>query len=85
MIVCGIGTHAGRPPIVIRLSFYTGDGFYVIAGGEADVVRDGCLLRTRRSGDAFGELDGRDFVSVISGYCSSSREADALTLERLKS
>ena len=83
-----------------------GDRFYVIADGEADVVRDGCLVRTMRSGDAFGEiallrsttrtttvrartplrlyaLDGRDFVSVISGYRSSSREADALVLERL--
>lgn len=85
-----------------------GDLFYVIADGEADVLRDGCLIRTMRSGDAFGEiallrsttrtttvrartplrlyaLDGRDFVSVISGYGSSSREADALVLQRLES
>lgn len=84
-----------------------GDRFYVIADGEADVVRDGRLIRTMRSGEAFGEiallrsttrtttvrartalrlytLDGQDFVSVISGYRSSSRAADALVLERLE-
>lgn len=84
-----------------------GDRFYVIADGEADVIRDGRLIRTMRRGDAFGEiallrsttrtttvrartplrlytLDGRDFVSVISGYRSSACEADALVLERLE-
>jgi MFS family permease len=85
-----------------------GDRFYVIFDGEADVVCDGCVIRTMRSGDAFGEiallrsttrtatvrarthlrlyaLDGRDFISVVSGYRSSAREADALVLERLES
>ena len=34
----------------------TGDRFYVIADGEADVVRDDRLIRTMRSGEAFGEI-----------------------------
>lgn len=84
-----------------------GEHFYVIVAGEADVVRDGALIRTLGPGDAFGEiallrttvrtttirartrlrlyaLDGRDFVSAVSGYPSSSRAADTVMLERLE-
>ncbi len=83
-----------------------GDHLYVIADGEADVIRDARLIRTMRHGDSFGEiallrkttrtttirartrlrlytLDGPDFVSTISGYPSSSREADTLMTTRL--
>ena len=33
-----------------------GDRFYVIEDGEADVIGDGHLIRTMRSGDGFGEI-----------------------------
>jgi MFS family permease len=33
-----------------------GDRFYVIGGGEADVIGDGRLIRTLRTGDGFGEI-----------------------------
>ena len=33
-----------------------GDRFYVIEDGEADVIGDGHLVRTLRSGDCFGEI-----------------------------
>jgi MFS family permease len=33
-----------------------GDRFYVIEDGEADVIGDGRLIRTMRSGDGFGEI-----------------------------
>lgn len=85
-----------------------GDHFYVIADGEADVIRDGRLVCTLGPGEAFGEiallrettrtttvqartslrlytLDGRAFVSAVSGYPSSGREADSLVVERLGS
>jgi MFS family permease len=34
----------------------TGDSFYVIAAGEADVIGDGATIRTLGSGDSFGEI-----------------------------
>lgn len=84
-----------------------GDRFYVIEAGEAEVIGDGRLIRTLRSGEAFGEiallhdilrtttvrartplrlytLDRHHFVSAVSGYESSEREADALALDRLE-
>jgi MFS family permease len=83
-----------------------GDRFYMIVDGEADVIGDGRLIRTLRSGDGFGEiallhdtlrtatvrartplrlctLDRRHFLSAVTGYESSEREADALALDRL--
>ncbi len=33
-----------------------GDRFYLIAGGEAEVVGDGAVIHTLRSGDSFGEI-----------------------------
>jgi CRP-like cAMP-binding protein len=33
-----------------------GDRFHVIEDGEADVIGDGKLIRTLRSGDGFGEI-----------------------------
>ncbi|HEV2060313.1 MAG TPA: cyclic nucleotide-binding domain-containing protein [Solirubrobacteraceae bacterium] len=33
-----------------------GDHLYVIADGEADVIRDGRLLRTLKAGDSFREI-----------------------------
>ena len=32
------------------------DGFYVIAGGDADVDVDGQVVRTMSAGDSFGEI-----------------------------
>jgi len=84
-----------------------GDRFYVIEDGEADVIGDGRLIRTMRSGDGFGEiallhdtlrtttvrartglrlyaLDRRHFLSTVSDYQSSAREADTLVDERLR-
>jgi MFS family permease len=83
-----------------------GDRFYVIKNGEAEVIGDGRLIRTLRSGDSFGEiallhdvlrtttvrartplrlytLDRPHFLSAVTGYESSEREADALVLDRL--
>jgi MFS family permease len=83
-----------------------GDRFYVIGGGEADVIGDGRLIRTLRTGDGFGEiallhdmlrtatvrartplklytLDRHHFLSAVTDYESSGREADALALDRL--
>ena len=83
-----------------------GDRFYVIEDGEAEVIGDGHLIRTMRSGDGFGEiallhdtartttvrartalrlyaLDRRHFLSAVSDYQSSAREADTLADERL--
>jgi MFS family permease len=84
-----------------------GDRFYVIENGEADVIGDGRVIRTLRSGDGFGEiallhdmlrtttvrartplrlytLDRHHFLSAVSGYESSEREAGALALDRLE-
>jgi CRP-like cAMP-binding protein len=33
-----------------------GDGFYVITGGQADVVGDGAVVRTLAAGASFGEI-----------------------------
>jgi MFS family permease len=83
-----------------------GDRFYVIGGGEADVIGDGRLIRTLRTGDGFGEiallhdmlrtatvrartplqlyaLDRHHFLSAVTDYESSGREADVLALDRL--
>jgi MFS family permease len=83
-----------------------GDRFYVIEGGEAEVIGDGRLIRVLRAGDGFGEiallqdtlrtatvrartplrlytLDRRHFLSAVTDYESSEREADALVLDRL--
>lgn len=83
-----------------------GDRFYVIGDGEADVVGDGRLIRTLRTGDGFGEiallhdvlrtatvrartrlrlytLDRHHFLSAVTDYESSGREANALALDRL--
>ena len=85
----------------------SGDRFYVIGDGEAEVIGDGRLIRTMGPGDAFGEiallhdmprtatvrartpltlytLDRRHFVPAINGYGSSTREADTLVDERLR-
>jgi hypothetical protein len=84
-----------------------GDHFYVIEDGEAEVIGDGRVIRTLRSGDGFGEiallrdelrtatvrartplrlytLDRHHFLSAVSGYESSEREANALALDRLE-
>jgi MFS family permease len=84
-----------------------GDRFYVIDGGEAEVIGDGRLIGTMGPGDGFGEIallhetvrtttvrartpldlytvDRRHFVVAISGYQSSSREADTLVEDRLR-
>ncbi len=89
--------------------FHQGDHghrFYVIEDGEADVIGDGRLIRTLRSGDGFGEiallhdtlrtatvrartllrlysLDRHHFLSAVTGYESSEREAETLVLDRL--
>ena len=83
-----------------------GDRFYVIEDGEAEVVGNGRLVTTLRSGEGFGEiallhdtlrtttvrartplrlftLDRRHFLSAVTDYESSGREAEALVLDRL--
>ena len=83
-----------------------GDRFYVIADGEAEVIGNGRLVSTLRSGEGFGEiallhdtmrtttvrartplrlftLDRRHFLSAVTDYESSGREAEALVLDRL--
>jgi CRP-like cAMP-binding protein len=83
-----------------------GDRFYVIDDGVAEVIGDGCLVKTIQPGDGFGELallrntprtatvrarttlqlytlDRNHFVPAISGYPSSTHEAETLIRERL--
>jgi hypothetical protein len=83
-----------------------GDRFYAIEDGEAEVIGNGRLITTLRSGEGFGEiallhdtlrtttvrartplrlftLDRRHFLSAVTDYESSGREAEALVLDRL--
>jgi CRP/FNR family transcriptional regulator, cyclic AMP receptor protein len=41
---------------VVTVQGQPADGFFVIAGGEADVTVDGRAVRTMSAGDSFGEI-----------------------------
>ena len=55
-----LARHLGRTQVPAAANVFeqgdTGDRFYVIAQGEAEVIRDGVLISTLARGDAFGEI-----------------------------
>jgi hypothetical protein len=57
----------------------TGDGFYVITAGRADVVGDGAVVRTLAAGDSFGEIallhDTRRTATIRAAEAAEAAEA----------